>query len=141
MKTMTATEAAQRIEHHAADKEVRDASTVPVGCGFYQGDLYFARIDNEKKITGARIEHMQLVPGLSRGSRHIVEGGVELYEADASLLPEWVSPNALLAPVVRVGEAGARLTHPTHAHFLLPMNSKWVTWQQMDARTKRRVED
>lgn len=139
MKTLTVVEQIEKVSKHVPDAEVRDARDVPLMCGFRQGDLYFARV---KSLTDTSpVAGRQLVQGTSRGSRHILEGDATLQEAHVGDFPTWVDRDALRSPSVRVGDGGARLTHPEHAHFLLPPNSCWVAWQQMDPRTRERVQD
>jgi hypothetical protein len=139
MKTLTAIEAIEKVQAFEPDIEIRDASALKVGQGARQGDLYLVRVNGEPDM--AELRDRQLVRGSTRGSRHVVEGDATIHEAKRKLMPKWVGANALLSPVIVVGKGGAVVTHPEHAHVKLPPNSTWATWQQMDARTLKRVQD
>ena len=139
METMTAIEALKKIESNEPNAEMRDATALRVGEGVRQGDVYLARVATIK-VKGTK--GAQLVDGTTRGSRHVLEGDFQTFEAKHDAFPSWVDRDSVLpALAFRVGEGGARLTHPEHAHVLFAPNTTWVTWQQMDARTLRRVQD
>ena len=140
-EAMEITEVVDRISAHQPNTKLRDASAVPVGKCFRQGDVYFARVDAVRHANLTERKNRQLVAGTSRGSRHVIDGSATLYEPERSLMPAYVDDDALLLPSVVVGKGGATLTHPEHAWFTLPAGSNWVTWQQMDPRTRQRVQD
>lgn len=132
----------------SAIPEVRFHRMHEVGkCG-HQGDVYLHHVaDNHPH--GKRLESYQLAPGNTKGSRHVMEGEVEVYEGVA-LPPTWVTPEWLtnrgvqpeavaLGPVVIV-KSRAVLTHPEHAHHSLAPGKYQVTYQ-FDPRTAARVAD
>ena len=137
MEILTALE---KVQQTTADQNVREAGDLSVGDGVRQGDVYLARIPAKRgKVSSLGA---QLVAGTTRGSRHVLEGDFVTYRGEASELPEWVERDrALVALFFRVGDRGARLTHPEHAHVTFAPNTTWGTWQQMDPRTLDRVLD
>ena len=146
--TMTAVEALTKVEKHEPLVEVRDATALTIGEGFRQGDVYLVRVSYATALGtragGGGVDgslHRQLVPGNTQGARHIITGDAELYTLERVYLPAWIGETALVGPAIRVGPLGAKLTHPEHAHFILPPDSLWASWQQMDMRTLRRVQD
>ena len=137
---VTVMDAIEKVKTTKVDENVRDATKTRIGKGGRQGDVYLARIPS-RKVSGPSLGR-QLVEGTTRGSRHILEGDVVTFEGKAEWLPEWVDHDeCLIALFFKVGEGGARLTHPEHADVLFAPGTTWGTWQQMDARTRRRVED
>jgi hypothetical protein len=77
-----------------------------------QGDLYLIAI--ESLPNGKKTKERQLVPGTTQGSRHVVEGDVEI-----------------------VNEV-----HPEHGDKILPADTVWqCVYQQAYADEIRRVQD
>jgi hypothetical protein len=144
-KQMTAQQAVARVSEAAKSNrhETRDASSLKLGEAVRQGDVYLARIEMPR-VKGVALVTRQIVEGMTLGSRHIVSGDALLHRHanPASLAPKWVDPErALFLPLVIAGKAGATLTHPEHAHVLLPPSSAWLCWSQLDAQTMQRVQD
>ena len=131
-------------------KEYRLLRELPVKMGSRQGDVYFLSVP-ESVITGKEIKNRQLAPGSSKGSRHIVEGNVKIFDT-------WKAPKELFAKAAQVlrvdrerlvkalsgpaikAEGAFRVTHPEHADYTLPAGC-YVTWGQLDPRTMARVQD
>ena len=129
-------------------KEYRLLREFPIGAVLRQGDVYVMRV---KSVKGAPAPNRQLAPGNSKGSRHIVEG-------DVQMLTGWDAPKTLFADAAQVlrvprerlcsvlagpaivSEGAFRVTHPEHADCTLPGGS-YITWGQLDPRTMRRVQD
>ena len=149
MKTLA--EVIKGIQAHASKhkkKELRDLKTFPIGKKGRQGDVNFKRIKDY--TPGKPALTMQLAPGSTKGSRHIVEGAEvflgwehddKFYAATAKRLG--VSRDrlveALKGPVI-VAKKRFTITHPEHANVVLPAGV-YVTWGQLDPKTMRRVAD
>lgn len=97
-----------------------------------QGDIYLTKIEDVPE--GAKeINEMQLAPGTTKGSRHVVHG------ARVFVLPESTDP--LLGPIVTSKER-FEVQHPEHANFSMPSGTYQVTYQRDYAREERaRVMD
>jgi hypothetical protein len=155
MSTLTAEQAIERIYKAVASPEVRDARSIQIGQVMHQGDVYlhWMPLDWPRgKLLGTK----QIAVGDTIGSRHIVVGGgFEVYEGVQ--MPEWVTfdrlpqelrerlldSKALLGPVVVLTaplETGEGLTHPEHAHHLMPCGVAQVTYQ-LDGMTLAAVRD
>lgn len=100
-------------------KEERFAKKMKLGEVAQQGDLYLTVVDTvpEGAITGDR----QLAPGTSQGSRHFVEGNVEIYP--------YTGNDPLTGPLV-VAKERIAITHPEHANLSLPALTYRVTYQR-----------
>ncbi len=126
-KTKTKTEAPkadQLVTEMAkiADMEIRDNTGMGNGEVAHQGDVYIVRVQKhqdvyevhqdlwpQSKKRGPFTVNRQLVPGNTKGSRHVVEGDkVKVYA-----VPEGSSP--LEGPTIEA-EGEWTLTHPEHAH-------------------------
>ena len=111
----TTTEAAKAIEeiNRSATmhtNERRMARTMPPGKHLRQGDVYIialAREPTHGKVTTDR----QLAEGTTKGSRHIAEGELTLYEPSGG--------DRLAGPVIHARERW-NLAHPEHADFSIP---------------------
>lgn len=140
-KNLSATEAFERVAREAESKssqEVRFIEKMEVGKVVRQGDLYVHCVESSHP-KGKQLPITQLVPGVSQGSRHCVDGG-RVFEGKA--LPKWM-PNGrsdvVMGPVVENGERFT-VTHPEHAHVSLPPGCYQVTYQ-LDAQSLQRVQD
>lgn len=152
MKTKTqktvisAAEAVALIE--AAAKAATEGIRVCTSCKIgevpaHQGDVYIHRVpDNVER--GALWGSQQVAVGTTTGSRHVAEGeGVEVYHSKG--LPKAVKPapdvpaSAYQGPIV-VAPNGFTLTHPEHAHHVLPAGTYQVTYQ-VDVVRQARVQD
>lgn len=115
-----------------------------------QGDVYVVAI---KAVTAdwAPTKNRQLAPGLSLGSRHVVEGDVEIFapptpntrlEMRTDVDKEkrsWTISSCLLGPQIVAKEA-FKIVHPRHAHFALPAGTYQVVYQT-DPVSRQRVID
>lgn len=75
--------------------------------------------------------------GASRGSRHVAQGAVQVFEGKTA--PSWCMRGTFLGPLL-VANAPFTITHPEHAHIELPAGIYQIT-HQMDPRTVDRVLD
>ena len=99
-----------------------------------QGDIYLVCID---KCNGTPTKDMQLAPGNTQGSRHILQGNVQVYNECTYQSVDKV----LVGPSFQcVGET--TVTHPEHGDKVLPEDTCWqVIYQQAFADEVRRVRD
>jgi hypothetical protein len=134
----------------AAAREAKRAticvpSSLPVGTCLRQGDVLFVRVPKDHP-RGAR-QGSQVVTGETRGSRHLVLSPATCWVGTTA--PKVLSKgrlinltNPFLGALVEVPEgAPAESTHPEHGHYILPAGSCWQVVQQMDMRTRLRMED
>lgn len=136
--SMTATKALGQVEAAAAERQdVRDFTRAEVGQAARQGDIYLHRVADDHP-RGKRTPGHQLALGNTQGSRHVAEGDCEVLEGTER--PSWCELGTFLGPLVVVGEDGATVTHPEHAHVALGPGCYQVT-HQMDAATRDRVAD
>lgn len=106
-----------------------------VGKVAMQGDIYLHMVPANHK-HGERTTSNQLAIGTGMGSRHCAEGEeIEIYEGTTA--PEWADPGIFLGNCI-VAKSPLKITHPEHAHHLLPPGTYQVT-HQMDLRTRQRV--
>jgi hypothetical protein len=116
-----------------------------VGTCLRQGDVLFVRVPPDHP-RGPR-QGSQVVTGETRGSRHLVLSPATCWVGTKA--PKVLSKGRLIAlddpflgALVVVPEgAPAESTHPEHGHYVLPAGSCWQVVQQMDLRTRRRMED
>jgi hypothetical protein len=137
----TLEEVLSAIEAHAAQAELRESPRV-LGEVAQQGDVYLHRVAEDHprgKLLGTR----QIAVGTTIGSRHVVEGHVDVYEGKklppGFKLPEGATEADMLGPVVVV-HSSAVLTHPEHAHHALECGVDQVTYQ-WDETTRARQQD
>jgi len=110
---------------------------IPPGKFVRQGDLFFVSV-KEIKLGKPRDDY-QLAPGVSKGSRHVLQKseGVNLFESCAE--------HVLHGPIFTIREGCvARVTHPTHREFRIhgPATIR-VEFQRdlSDIRQYRRITD
>jgi len=100
-----------------------------------QGDLYLCCID--KLPEGVATKDMQLAPGNTQGSRHILSGDVSIVKPSKFGKLDTV----LIGPAFTC-KGDTTVTHPEHGHKVLPADTTWqVVYQQAYADVVRRVQD
>ena len=126
--------AIERIRHlREVASRFRSGDWIDTGAGVcHQGDVYVHAVPSTHP-HGRPLETRQIAFGTTQGSRHILEGDVQVFEGTA--LPEGVLPRTPLGPFFLVGPGGARLTHPEHSHWVLVPNTAKQTTLQLDAIT------
>lgn len=143
MKTLTLTPAkafakVQSVAEKIKNDETASVGTVSKGDVIRQGDIYLVAIGSLPS-TARRITDRQLAPGTSQGSRHVLKGECEVYEADrqevavligGAMVPQKVEIHAeLIGPVFRaVGEV--EVDHPEHGNRVLPAGEVFATYYQ-----------
>lgn len=103
-----------------------------------QGDIYLHRVTNTHEV-GDELNIRQIAEGTSIGSRHILIGDVKVYQGIK--LPSYVNSRWPLGYTFDVGEEGATVTHPEHAHIDICVKGRYVVTHQMDMMTMRKVSD
>ena len=132
---MLATEAFEKVresvESIANDAPQGFPEAASIGDWHRQGDI---QITKSEKMTGLKPSKTnQLAPGNSKGSRHLADGDIIVYER---------SGDALTGPYLEVGEKGGRVSHPEHGDCILPPNSCYViSYQRMMAEEIKRAID
>lgn len=132
-----------RIQAAAPDAEVRVTTSLDIGEGIHQGDVYIFKV-SPKTPRGDAWGSTQVAVGNTVGSRHVACGSRVSVFAGKELpsfvkLRDWIESNQVLGPVV-VAEEEWVLTHPEHAHHQLPAGTYQVLYQA-DGRTQRAVTD
>lgn len=123
----------KQSETHSSDE--RFVRTIQVGQVARQGDIYLCCVESSHP-RGEQIEDRQLAPGSTKGSRHVVDGEVELYRGTVT---GSAFGDALTGPVIVARERFV-VTHPEHADVCLPSGTYQVGYQ-LDPRTRARVAD
>lgn len=126
--------AIDRINHlRAAAQKFTPGDRYDTGAGVcHQGDVYVHAVPQDHP-HGAPILTNQIAFGETQGSRHILEGDVQVFAGTTR--PEGVSEAIPLGPFFLVGAGGARLTHPEHPHWVLTPGTAKQTTLQLDAIT------
>jgi len=78
------------------------------------------------------IDGYQLVPGITSGSRHIVESGVDVFTNPTN-------NSSLVGCLVKSNKA-FNIRHPEHDHFEMPAGEYLICYQ-LNVLTKKRVRD
>ena len=119
----------------AADTKTLNAADLKLGNVVRQGDIYLTLISDLPE--GKASIDMQLAPGESQGSRHILKGDVSIVEVKS-----FKNVNAaLIGPAFKCNSA-VEVTHPEHGNVILPEGTIWqTTYQQSYADEVRRVQD
>lgn len=135
----------QAVLNHKPDTESRICRRLEVGRAIHQGDVYVFAVAGSHP-RGDRLGTRQVAVGTTIGSRHVADGdGVEVFAAVAGaadkLLPLFDADQraACLGPVV-VARDTWTLTHPEHAHHVMPAGTFQVVYQ-WDEATRRNVAD
>lgn len=123
-------------------------ATMSPGDSVRQGDIYVICLDVDPERASEFVGR-QLAPGVTQGSRHIVEGECELFTPDPTsateiinrLVPSTKNVPQLFGPVIRT-TGTVEVTHPEHANVTLPCDGSYlVTYQRAHADELRRQED
>ena len=137
----------------AAPHEVRRHDAMAIGHVAMQGDCYLHRIAKKPAVWDVETtnETRQVALGSTVGSRHCADGSVRVYwpKSKAEAVAQCpikgfvdrlgAGAEPCIGPVV-VADAEWTLTHPEHAHHVLPAGI-YLTTFQLDRRTMREVRD
>lgn len=126
----------RRQAEEIRNDETQTVGTVSVGDIIRQGDLYLCCVTGLNP-EGYQIDNRQLVPGVSQGSRHILDGDAQVFRGEPEKLSALLAqanadlqvPAALIGPFFITG-ARCELTHPEHGHFVLPEGETFIAYHQ-----------
>lgn len=138
--TTTAVSVFQEIKQAVEDiknDEHQIAGSLSVKDGIRQGDVYIVclpEVPEDAKRMGQ--VQMQLAPGTTQGSRHILESaeGVTMYTW------ERFQDNPLSGPILECKQP-VRITHPEHGDWTIPEGVWHCRYQRAFAEELRRVQD
>ena len=133
MKTKNITKVSKEVHETAPkDNELRFIKKMKVGQWAHQGDIAIQMVD--KIRSGKESNELQLAPGTTKGSRHVL--------ADFTgriTLPNDRGP--LEGPEFEAKERFT-LKHPEHAHYSLPSGKYRVIYQRnLELEEIERVRD
>lgn len=124
----TSTKIIDAIVQHAESIKCDLPQQFPVaaspGDTFRQGDLYITLLDDlPEHCVYAPQQDLQLAPGQTKGSRHILDHhkGVAIYFRARS--------TPLDGPILHLTEQRT-VTHPEHGHVILPPGIYAITYQR-----------
>ena len=137
MSNATATEVyseiRERVESIVCSDTQRFPEAASPGDTARQGDIYITLLDGVTEgFSKCKVE-LQLAPGTTKGSRHILSHDrVEMFR----------DPNAdvLTGPVVKCSEE-VSVTHPEHGNVILPPGTYAITYQRAFAEELKRQLD
>lgn len=106
-----------------------------VGDNVRQGDIYIVKLEDDFNVSDLkRTEVKQLAEGVSKGSRHIATGDVEIFERKGG------NYTVLDGPVLKVNSK-ATVEHPEHGDWKLEKGFYGVNFQRAYAEELRRIKD
>lgn len=104
-----------------------------------QGDIYVHPVNTDHPHGPNMGSHRQLAVGDTKGSRHMIEGDVDVYFGTNA--PEYVDAATPLGPMFIVRSGTAKISHPEHPEWRgLTVGAYQVT-HQINALTGERVTD
>lgn len=153
---LTAENALTQVQEQAErvrNDETAVVGTVSKGDVIRQGDVYLICITGLiDKIALKAIKDRQLAPGTTQGSRHVVQGDCEVYQAEDAgavigTVAEALKPSQaglfpqLIGPIIHARGA-VEIDHPEHGNRILP-GGEWyaVVYQRAFADEVRRQQD
>ncbi|MCA9130597.1 MAG: hypothetical protein KDB22_26090 [Planctomycetales bacterium] len=124
----------QSSENIQSDAPQRFSDASQDGDYYRQGDVYIVRRDAVPDGLSRTKLELQLAPGTTKGSRHVLDSGegVEMF----------ADPNgdALQGPWLRI-DSERTITHPEHGDIICPAGVYEITYQRAYADELRRVQD
>lgn len=118
-------------------QETRFADKIEPGQFVRQGDVYIVCM--RQLDPGKQTKNRQLATGTSQGSRHVLEGDAEVFEARSRDIQRTHLGEYFEGPSFKAN-SHVTITHPEHAHISLPPGC-YETRHQVDLATKKRVID
>lgn len=139
----TATEAFREVSAAAKIEitelqETRFIDSMEIGEWVRQGDIYLEKIES-KPFGCLSKTQMQLAPGKSQGSRHILQSGNVYAHPKEGQIEMREALHYCYGPVIESKEH-LLVTHPEHAHISLPPGCYQVSYQ-VDTQQMKRVAD
>ena len=116
-----------------------------------QGDVYLTCVDASWP-HGKEMQNRQLVPGNTKGSRHVAGEGITVYEGkqapdghasrleDANKISGGRLSKVILGPLLHVKQR-ANVTHPEHGDYSLPGGCYVQVTYQLNSRDLQRARD
>ena len=132
--THTVTDLFAEIQAAQPDQEARVVHTMTVGQWARQGDIYLVRVVDTHP-AGDPCGN-QLADGTTQGSRHIAEAPAQCHRGTT---PPPNCDSTLCGPRITSKDT-FRVSHPEHAHVLLPAGTYQVL-RQMDLQTRLAIAD
>jgi len=139
---LTATKAFELVQSTANEKKrakpIRVGSLAP-GDEVRQGDVYFVALSEVPSNAAViRKPNLQLAPGTTQGSRHIVT------DATAKNAKFYARHEATVldGPIIEVVSAPVEVSHPEHGHVIFDSPGVYgVHYQRQFAEELKRVQD
>lgn len=137
--TVTAAEAytaiRQQVENIRND-EHQVAGALSKNDRIAQGDVNMVRLEELPDDVEPRELMLQLAPGTTQGSRHILES------AEGVIMYTWkqFEGNPLSGPILECKQP-VRITHPEHGDWTIPEGVWHCRYQRAFAEELRRVQD
>lgn len=151
----TAQEVVEKIMAEASvntEHELKTIKEAKIGDIIRQGDIYIHFVGKDHPKGAIRKDH-QLAPGFSKGSRHVADKSVEVFDgvrapeswrkkmqANFPTLRIEVMEKELIGPRLHFKER-ALITHPEHADISIPAGSDCQVIYQLNPRTMKRSQD
>lgn len=131
--------------------DTRQVGSASVGDTVRQGDLYLVCLGPDPGFAKKALKKnrdMQLAPGTTQGSRHVLENGLH-FDVDKAALATAIKaackrdvPVELIGGLIQANKGPCTIAHPEHAHRILPEGDYWaVVFQRQYAEDVRRVQD
>lgn len=126
----------ESVEKIKSDRLQEFPVAASIGDYVRQGDIYIELIKSVPSNSSEMIKlNLQLAPGNTRGSRHILDSdeGVRMFKLD--------NADELEGPILQLFEDRV-ITHPEHGNFKLNAGCIYsITYQRQHAEELRRVLD
>ena len=131
------------IEDANASLEASTPNTLPrkytPGEVMQQGDIYIHPVPAEHPHGPNMGAHRQLAIGDTKGSRHMVDGDVDVFFGTTA--PDYVDAATPLGPMFIVRSGKARIPHPEHPEWKGLTPGVYQVTHQINALTGERVTD
>jgi len=123
-----------RTHKNPETRVITKEAQLPYGKTIRQGDVYLTRHKLKTKLpdVGERTDNMQLAPGTTVGSRHVLRPG--------NIVVRSRSGGVRTGPVVEAPQ-GFYLEHPSHGHIDCRLPGLYVVTFPLDYATQRRRAD
>ena len=134
MKTIEVlTQIVDIAENIKCDLTQRFPEAASPGDFWRQGDIYITLLDSLPENAERVVVNLQLAPGTTKGSRHILShGNLRMYRLSGA--------GALTGPIVK-NKRTVTVTHPEHGNVVLPPGIYAITYQRAFADELRRQLD
>ena len=124
-------EVGEAIRNDATQRFPEAAS--PGDC-WRQGDVYVTRLDSVPAKTAAVKLQLQLAPGTTKGSRHVLDSG------EGVTAYCYKNSSVLQGPILDIAQERT-ITHPEHGDLCLPPGIYGITYARAFSDELRRQRD